>query len=130
MDAPSLVDYLDQICQQVAAGRRAARLLSERVNRFGLKESEFRLLWLLCEEDTLLDQSRLAESTASSPAQISALVEQLSQRGWICRQMAPGDRRRCLWCISDKGSRLLKRIFQSETAVESPSVVQPVGAAA
>ncbi len=118
MDASSPIEQFDQLCLCIALGRNASRQLSAWISEFDLKEPEFRVLWLLRDEGSQFDQSRLAELMACSPAQISALVEQLRIRGLLCSQPAPGDRRRTLWSITSSGGELLSRIIKSAESVQ------------
>ena len=110
MDASSQRAPFDELCLRIASGRAASRLLSSWVSQFDLKEPEFRLLWLLREESTRLDQSQVAELMASSHAQVSALVERLRGGGYLSGSSAPGDRRRSLWSITPTGRALLQKI--------------------
>ncbi len=103
---------LEQACTAAASGRRAARALSEWTKRFGLTEAEFQLLWRL--RPTSMDgpnQSALAAALAFSPAQVSAVVERVRQRGLICERGAAGDRRRHHWQLSASGRELLDEML-------------------
>jgi DNA-binding MarR family transcriptional regulator len=103
---------LEQACTAAASGRRAARALSDWTKRFGLTEAEFQLLWRL--RPTSMNgpnQSALAAALAFSPAQVSAVVERVRQRGLICERGAAGDRRRHHWQLSASGRELLDEML-------------------
>ena len=105
--------YLDAACDQVVAGKQAARTIAELVCSIRLKEPEFRLLWCLHRATADLDQRQLAMQLGLSAAQVCALVEKLDQRGFLIRNQAPDDRRRSLWQVSPSGKRLLAEFQQS-----------------
>lgn len=112
MDASVPDEHFDQLCRCIATGRQASRKLAAWVSRFDLKESEFRLLWLLRVGNAPLDQSQLAGLLASSPAQVSALVERLRGRGFLSGEAPPGDRRRCQWKLTTAGNELLAKVIK------------------
>jgi len=107
---------LENACGRVAAGRAAARELTELVQPFDLKEVEFRLLWVMFADDLQLDQTQLAEILGCSPAQVSGLVENQRLRGNIARHDTSGDRRRQVWQITSQGRELLEKIVAAKTA--------------
>jgi DNA-binding MarR family transcriptional regulator len=57
------------------------------------------------------NQSALAAALAFSPAQVSAVVERVRQRGLICEGGAAGDRRRHHWQLSASGRELLDQML-------------------
>lgn len=112
----AITQQLDDACSCIASGREAAWNLTALVERFGLKEIEFRLLWALLTCDTQFDQTRMAEFLGSSPAQVSGIVERQRSRGNISGQAAASDRRRQVWRITPQGRALLKKIVAAKTA--------------
>ena len=118
MFSSSVREPLEDACGRIAAGRAAARELTQMVQPFGLKEAEFRLLWVLLTGETQLDQTQLAELLGCSPAQISSLVESQRLRGNITRQAPPGDRRRQIWQITPQGRALLEQVVAAKTATK------------
>ena len=116
MFLPAITQQLDDACSRIASGRAAAWDLTALVERFGLKEIEFRLLWALLTGDTQLDQTQMAEFLGCSPAQVSGVVERQRSRGNISGQAATGDRRRQVWRITPQGRALLEEIVAAKTA--------------
>ena len=112
----AVTQELDNACSRIAAGRAAARELSQLVEGFGLKEGEFRLLWALLTGETPPHQSKLAELLGCSPAQVSGIVERQQLRGNIARRAALGDRRRQVWQITPQGRALLEKVVAAKTA--------------
>ncbi|MEX0610868.1 MAG: hypothetical protein WD738_05870 [Pirellulales bacterium] len=109
-----VVRHIDQTSQTVIDGRRAARALAEWARRFQLGEAEFQLLWCLRSvSDVGLDQTTLATNLAFSPAQVSAIVERVRVRDWICQPSAASDRRRRLWRLSSSGRNLLEQMVSA-----------------
>jgi DNA-binding MarR family transcriptional regulator len=108
---------LERACTAAASGRRAARALAEWTKRFGLTEAEFQLLWRLRSASADgPNQATLAGTLAFSPAQISAIVERVRQRGLIFEQSASGDRRRHHWQLSIAGRQLLNQMLDAATS--------------
>ncbi len=116
MFLPAITQQLDDTCSRIASGRSAAWDLTALVERFGLKEIEFRLLWALLTGDTQLDQTRMAEFLGCSPARVSGVVERQRSRGNIAGHAASGDRRRQVWRITPQGRALLEKIVAAKTA--------------
>ncbi len=116
MFLPAITQQMDDACSRIASGRAAAWDLTALVERFGLKEIDFRLLWALLTGDIQLDQTQLAKFLGCSPAQVSGIVERLRSRGIISGQVAGGDRRRQVWRITPQGRALLEKIVAVKTA--------------
>jgi DNA-binding MarR family transcriptional regulator len=127
-------------CQQVHAGKLAARQLADWVAGRGVNEADFRLLWQLFAaaetaltsaakagrgagddaalEPAILDQATIAERLAASPASVSGTVERLCGVGLISSIAAPGaDRRRQCWQLTFAGRELVLAVLASVTAV-------------
>ncbi len=116
MFLPAITQQLDDACSRIASGRAAAWDLTALVERFGLREIEFRLLWALQTGNTQLDQTQMAKFLGCSPAQVSSIVERQRSRGNIAGQAAAGDRRRQVWRITPQGRALLEKIVAAKTA--------------
>jgi DNA-binding MarR family transcriptional regulator len=123
------------VCQQVHAGKLAARQLAEWVVPLGVNEADFRLLWQLfaaaetalasaakvgrgaCDdaplEPAILDQATIAERLAASPAHVSGTVERLSSLGLISAIAAAADRRRQCWQLTFAGRELVLAVLAS-----------------
>ncbi len=103
-DAPWL--SLAQLSARCA--RQLRGLLARCVERCGLSDGEFLLLWLCSTaSEQGVAQRELAEGVAASPAQASGLVERLRQRGLIAASRRTGDRRKNYWRLTPEGERLL-----------------------
>jgi DNA-binding MarR family transcriptional regulator len=118
MSRHDVVLQIDEVCRRVAAGRGAARELAALVAAFGLKEAEFRLLWVLFAASSEPDQTQLAERLGCSPAQVSGLVEQQRALGRLEGRAAAGDRRRQVWRLTAAGRALVEQIVAAKTASE------------
>ena len=90
--------------------------MAELVEGFGLKETEFRLLWALSAARVEPDQTQLAEQLGCSPAQVSGIVEQQRAQGNLVGQAATGDRRRQVWRLTPAGRALLEKIVAAKPA--------------
>lgn len=103
---------LDLIQAAGSAGRQLRRWLTDRLVRFDLTDSEFRVLWLCSQSRNSGGwvQGDLAQATGISPAQTSSLVERLRQRGLIDMKRSTIDRRRQVWHLLNQGEDLLGRI--------------------
>lgn len=114
-----VVRHVDQTCQWVVDGRRAARLLTRWTRQFALSEPEFQLLRCLrAAADEGFDQTTIAKKLALSAAQVSATVERLRVQGWIALQVASADRRRHRWQLTAAGHALLHTMLNTAVAVE------------
>lgn len=120
--------FIDAACQQVVAGKLAARQLADWIANRGVTEAEFRLLWLLFgspskQSHAELEQSELVERLAASPAHVSGAVERLRLVGLIEVGSSANDRRRQQWRLTAAGVDLVGAVI---TAVED----QPPASAA
>jgi DNA-binding MarR family transcriptional regulator len=105
---------IGRACHVAADGRRAARALAKWCARFNLSEPEFQVLWRLrLGAAGEFDQTALAKRLAYSPAQVSATVERLRERGWIASQTGSGDRRRNLWRLTTTGSGIIVEMLRA-----------------
>ena len=119
-----LNESLQAACEQIASGRSASRQIAAMVRHVGLSETEFRLLRKLhrypapryrsglshpSKNRPALDQTSLRTELGLSAAQISMLVERMRIRGWIAREIAPEDRRRQWWRLTEEGRALLEK---------------------
>jgi len=127
MNMQAASEHLERVCQRIAEGRQATRLLTAIVRKYGLSEGEFRLLWhlrgiALNRNRTAAvhapDQTLLAAALGLSVAQVSSLVESLREKGFDQGRPAPHDRRRQLWSITPAGMEVLERIVRSELVAE------------
>ncbi len=110
-------DKLDKICDTIAAGRIAARVLAGQVRVLELSEPQVRLLWFLRSSQrtengrsSLPDQTRLAAGLGLSAAQVSSVVDLLRKQGMVASRPFPGDRRRQIWQLTPTGHEWTRRI--------------------
>jgi DNA-binding MarR family transcriptional regulator len=81
-----------------------------------LTEPQFALLWACGRTDVGLSQNELATRIGLSPAHVSGLVEQLSERQLVTGERAAHDRRRQVWVLSGLGrSTLLSVLTELES---------------
>lgn len=119
-----VVRHIERICRTAIDGRRAARALADWAQRFDLGEAELQVLWnLQTAADAGQDQTTLARELAFSAAQVSATVERVRARGWICQQPAAGDRRRHLWQLSATGRDFLHQMLANATLLNCGATV-------
>jgi DNA-binding MarR family transcriptional regulator len=99
------------------------------VEGIGVGETEFRLLWLLFQQEhgkasksTALDQADLAEHLAVSAAQVSGVIERLRQRELVDRVPVVSDRRRQQWRLASSGENLVRTVIANvATSSTAPS---------
>jgi len=127
-DAPGRVD---RACRQAVAGKLALRAIAVWVEAVGVSETEFRLLWLLFQQDrgdasksTALDQAELAERLAVSAAQVSGVIERLRQRELVDRVPDVSDRRRQLWRLAAAGKAMVLTVV-AQVASGIPPLAPP-----
>jgi DNA-binding MarR family transcriptional regulator len=109
---------VDRACRLAVAGKLALREIAAWVEDAGVSETEFRLLWLLFQQEhgeasksTALDQADLAERLAVSAAQVSGVIERLRQRELVDRVPDVSDRRRQLWRLASTGETLVQTVI-------------------
>jgi DNA-binding MarR family transcriptional regulator len=109
---------VDRVCRRAVAGKLALREIAVWVEGMGVSETEFRLLWLLFQQEhgeasksTALDQADLAERLAVSAAQVSGVIERLRQRELVDRVPDVSDRRRQLWRLASTGETLVQTVI-------------------
>lgn len=133
---------IEAACRSAVSGKLALRDLARWVERFGVSETEFRLLWALhldCESMPMdesprqrpraaLAQTELARRLAASAAQVSAVVERIRALGLVEHDAQPGDRRRQLWRLAPAGRVLVLAIIDAVEALPQHGASPSVGA--
>lgn len=80
--------------------RNLRSLLRNASQPWGLSDSEAILLLCCCQSDPSgVAQQHLVQMTGASPAQISAQLESLHQRGLVTSHRSPRDRRQQVWQV-------------------------------
>jgi DNA-binding MarR family transcriptional regulator len=96
--------WIDLVERILLCGRVLRDEIRLRLQRWEVSESEFSLLWA-CKDapSSGRGQNELAKVLAVSPAQVSAMVEQLRRKRLLRGRRATGDRRRQLWRLTPAG---------------------------
>lgn len=113
-DTPAV--WIDTVQHTLIGSRRIRELITARLRRIELGESEFSLLWLLGTIDQgsaagsgrAISQREIARRLAISAAQVCGLVERLRIRGLICGRRDRSDRRRQCWRLTDAGEAIFR----------------------
>lgn len=106
------VELISMAIEMASCEKTMRAAIAQVVAPFNLSENAFFIL-VLCHQNLRksLSQSKLAKMVGLSPAQLSYLVEQLRQEGWIHPQRDPNDRRRQYWTLTDDGMVRLEQIM-------------------
>jgi len=93
-----------------------ARNVKERQNRFltgfGLSGSAFiALAMIFGSEGGVLNPCELSDALGASRANVSRLVEEMAEAGWVRRQPAAEDGRRVVLSLTPAGRRLLAKVL-------------------
>ena len=86
------------------------RRLEQELSRFGLTVPQF--ITLRCIEESVggCSMTELAASSFQVSATMTGIVDRLVERGLVCRERDPHDRRALSVQIMDEGSQLLERV--------------------
>lgn len=108
-DRCSSVDLAELVRRLQLCHRSLRASLEQSLADLGMSDSEF-LVMGACHKSSSepIVQGSIASLIGLSPAQLSALVERLRQRGWLTVQRAPGDRRKQLLATTSLGTEQLK----------------------
>jgi len=71
-----------------------------------LTKPQFAVLWAVAEHPGI-EQVAVTTAAAIAPATLTEMLRRLEQRGLVRREADPGDQRRRLLFLTDKGKRLL-----------------------
>lgn len=93
----------------VAAERYSRNLVDVYGKAYGLSREEWRLLFLLSQEDQIAS-NELAQRTTLDKVQLSRASRRLEEKGLILRLVAPKDRRLKLYQSTEKGRDLFAEI--------------------
>jgi len=109
---PVAVELIRMAIEMASCEKTMRAAIAEVVSPFSLTENAFFVL-VLCwqNHDRPLPQSKLAKTVGLSPAQLSNLVEQLRQEGWIEASRDERDRRRQFWTLTEDGHLRLEAIL-------------------
>lgn len=111
VDPSATPDWVALIHQSYLAGRQLRRVLAQATARFHLCDSEFMVLWT-CHRATPagVPQGELTSLLCLSPAQLSSLVYDLRDRGYVQVERPVEDRRRQLLWATDSGRGLIAQV--------------------
>lgn len=102
------------LVRRLHLGHRLLRShLAERLAGLEMSETDFLVLGA-CDRagEASASQGSLASLVGLSPAQLSALVERLRQRGWLDVRRCRSDRRKQLLSVTDVGREQLQRAIE------------------
>lgn len=85
------------------------RFHQRRLNRFGITIQQYSLMKKIQKETPLCTQAAAKHLHCDRPT-LSVVVSNLVKRGWVVREVDPGDRRKCSIRLTEEGSALLKHI--------------------
>ncbi|MFI1303147.1 MarR family winged helix-turn-helix transcriptional regulator [Streptomyces sioyaensis] len=88
-----------------------------------LTAPQYAMLSALAERSGV-DQSSLAQTTAIDRSTMTALLDRLSARGWVVREVDPGNRRRHVVRITPEGRALLREVAPAVARVDQWTVDQ------
>lgn len=98
---------------------RAARSVSARLEQqllnLGLTETQFGVLEALLDRGPLF-QRQLSEKLFTTRANISLIVDDLEEKGWVERERHPDDRRHVKVGLTAAGKKHVKRLFPDHLA--------------
>ncbi len=103
-------EAFDRLRRVVFEGEHMARTVALRV-RMKMSPGAIRALMLLAEEDGL-SMGEMARSLACDPSYITALVDNLDERGLARRETAPDDRRVKMVVLTDAGRAVAAEVQQ------------------
>lgn len=115
-DHPMSMEMTDLVRRLHACHRLLKSCMETALSDLEMTDTELLVLGA-CQSDTQrpVAQGSIVSFIGLSPAQLSALVERLRQRGWLEVRRAPGDRRKQLLCPTPAGTMQL-RIAQERLA--------------
>ncbi|MFC4562486.1 MarR family winged helix-turn-helix transcriptional regulator [Nocardiopsis mangrovi] len=101
----------------VRAGHEVAMLTSDRItgalDRLGLTHSTAQALWAIDPERPAPSMKVLADRLYCNAPNLSFIVNQLTERGFVTRDVAPGDRRSRVVVLTDEGRRARERVIRA-----------------
>lgn len=108
-DSSGAVENCLQMTQQLlACGRMLRQQLAVVTRQIGLNDTQFLVLWSCSTvQSSRTSQRDLGERLGISPAQISAMVEDLRRRNLLIGQRSASDRRRQTWCLTSEGQAVV-----------------------
>ena len=104
------VRALNAYINLMRAGRSVGTRLEHRLLELGLTESQFGVLEALLHLGPLF-QRQLGEKLFTTRANISLIVDQLEEKGWVERERHPDDRRHVKVALTEAGKKYVKRLF-------------------
>lgn len=107
-------------------GRRKEAALAAQ----GLKSWEYEVLWWLraAGEPYRLTPTTLAEALDTHPATLTNRLDRLERDGYVTRAPDPGDRRRLLVALTDKGLRAWESAIEEQARTEE-ALLAPLSSA-
>lgn len=103
-------EWLEVLVSVFQAGRQLRKVLAKFTHICHVNDSEFLLLWLCGHGgEQGVQQSELVGRLGLSPPQLSGLVYDVRDRGWIEMQRPAADRRRQVLRLTEAGHEVLRQ---------------------
>jgi len=105
MSSERIVQFLHwfSLFQEVYEGLR------DRLSSTSLTPVQFFLLYLLKMEGSMC-QRALADMVGRTPGNVTLLIDQMEEKGWVERRRSAEDRRYIQVCLTRKGESLLEKV--------------------
>lgn len=105
--------WLEVLVSVFQAGRQLRKVLAKFTHTCHVNDAEFLLLWLCGQGDERgVQQAELGGRLGLSPPQLSGLVYDVRDRGWIEMQRPAADRRRQILRLTAAGQDVLRQTVQ------------------
>ncbi|MEJ2120190.1 MAG: MarR family transcriptional regulator [Alphaproteobacteria bacterium] len=124
-DGYVLEDQIGHVLRR--AHQRASAIFSGEFGEFELTPTQFAALAKIADSGEL-SQNLIGRLTAMDPATVQGVIGRLEKRGLIASKPDPGDRRRTLWRLTDKGADLLDRAVPAGIRVTALTLAPLSGA--
>lgn len=98
-------------------GALTADLFAERIAAHGLKPKHAGLMALLA-SGAAASQQEIARSMGVTPSLVVGLADHLEELGAVSRERDPGDRRRQVLTLTDRGHELLARCASTARTID------------
>jgi MarR family transcriptional regulator, 2-MHQ and catechol-resistance regulon repressor len=109
------VQALNAYINLTRAARSVSARLEHRLLELGLTESQFGVLEALLHRGPLF-QRQLSEKLFTTRANISLIVDDLEEKGWVERERHPDDRHHVEVGLTAAGRKYVKRLFPDHLA--------------
>ena len=101
-------DCIVQTLRTANALWRASRRL---FRQFKINDAQFNVLNLLADHPDGISQRQISDHLVVDRSNITVLLHQMEDHGWVTRRDVPGDRRVYRVCLTRAGRELWKQVF-------------------